>query len=255
MSYVIKFGSYTFPAGFHPASQPSSRVIGASKLPRVDGARLATGYLDRKQLIVRGGIIKGPLNPTNDVNAGLDSLRAALAAAPANLYFGRTDRYYRNCQAEQTQIPYDATGYGRIADQVEILFTTGDPFEYSDTATSPAAHNVAASGENWTLTTAGNAPSMPALSVTVAGVGAKSINITITNQTTGESFVLAGSVTGGDVIVVDSLQQTVTISGVDKMALFDGRWISLKAGANTMLETYSGDAPSSIAATWRDRWW
>lgn len=253
MSYLLRYGTYTFPATFHPAAVPGSRVVGAEKLPRADGGRVSPSYLDTKRILVRGGLAQGPMD-SSDLRARIDALRAALAAQPQNLYLW-SDRYYRNVYVGEQPEDYEPTGFGRLA-SIEIEFVTGDPFQYSTTETTDTWSAIASTGETRAITPGGNAPALPKFAITVAGSGAKTLDWTIHNQTTDEAFTIAGTVTGGDVIDVDCLAQTVVVGAVDKMTLFDGRWPTLAAGvANTLEESYDGAALSQIVTTYRSRWY
>jgi phage-related protein len=247
---LLKFGSYTFPFGFRVSVDPASRVIPVQKLPMAHGARSITGYMDAKVITVQGQLYVGPMTLT-DYRTRLDALRAALAAGPASLYLW-SDRYYRNAQA-QDRTNYVATGFGRLGD-IDIEFTCPDPFQYAETLDS-TTEAVSATGETFAVVTAGNAPSVPVLAITAEGSGAKTIAWTITNQTTGESFTLTGSVTGGDVITVDCLNHAAAIGGTDRMDLFDGQWLTLAVGSNTLEETTGAATISQIIVTRRDRWY
>ena len=252
---MITFGTYTFPAGFYPAAEPLSHVLPHAKQPRTDGGRTVRGSLDGKKLSVVGGFIKGPLGNSTNVNADLDTMkRNLLANAPASLYYGRADRYYRNVSLEgELGISYDPTGFGRIAN-VQVNFLAGDPFAYA-TSTNTDTWTVTSSGQTHGITTGGTAYQQPTFSITVGGAGAQPITYTLTNTGTGKAFTLNGNVTGGDVIVVDTLNQTVTIAGVDKMSLFDGQWIELRVGTDTVQETYGATAITQIVTSWQDRYY
>jgi len=250
VSYVLQFGSYVFPKGFYPAEEPLASQVSAAKLPRADGARVLTGLLEKKVLKVRGGLIH---DSGLSVRTKVDALKAALQGGPANLYFD-SDRYWRQVQKESSSFGYESgTHYGRIV-TVEIDFVTGDPFVY-EVAAQNVSQAIASSPTTVPVTAGGNAPALPQWSLTVGGVGAVTLAATVTNTTTGEAFTLAGAVSGGDVIVVDSLAETVKIGGVDKMSLFDGLFPKLAVGANSIQIAYTSGTISNFAADWNNRWY
>lgn len=254
MSYQLKYGSYVFPAGWYPADDSLIRSVPVAKLARTDGARVQTGRGNEKSVELRGGIIKGPFNRT-DWRTRVDALKAACAPGTVDKLYFETDRYYRDMQVRELREPLVPTGYGRLWTDGSILLVGPDPravdtASHSDTWSGPtngATHALATVG--------GNAYADAVVTVIVSGVGSQAIDFTITNNTTGEAFTLDGTVTGGDHIIVSAFDRTVTISGVDKISLFDGEFLTLNVGANTLqFDTTSGGA-SSIVTTWNERYW
>lgn len=179
----------------------------------------------------------------------LDNLKSNLVGS-ANLYL-YDDRYWRNCQATQPSISFEPSQFERIVD-VEINFETGDPFQYSGNETLDT-WAVPTTNTTRVITTTGNVYSAPTYKLTT---GSASINWTITNQTTGKSFTIAGtSLTAGQIIEVDTLNKTVVISGTDRMDLFDGQFPELAAGANTLHNLQTLGVISSLGTLYRNRWW
>ncbi len=236
----FKFGTYSFPNTFYPELLPASRVIPMPKLPRAHGARVLAGYLDGKKITVRGGFINSV-----SLEDDLDALRAGLAQGPCDFQF-LSNRKYRLCQALGYSDTYDATWWQRIV-TIQFDLVTGDPFAYDMDDTTV---NLVSSGG--LATALGNAAAAPALSLTMGTTGA--VSLTCENLTTGESFTLAGSVVSGNVIVIDSLAQTVTIGGADRIDLFDGLWPTLVVGDNVFLLTVTSGTVSAQSATWKNRW-
>jgi phage-related protein len=253
--YLHKFGALVLPMGIAPATDSLVNVVPHAKALRGTGARAITGTPDARSLVSRGALIKGPISTPGlvTIQTTLDSLVSALITnAPANLYFGRDDRYLRNVQVES--LPQD-TGVtlGRIRD-IEIHWLAPDPFYYAVASTTDT-WTVSASAQTRVLPVSnGTAVVQPTFNITVGGVGAQTIAYTITHNTTGQAFTLAGAVTGGNVIVVNTLAQTVTIGGVDKISLFDGLWMQLQPGANTIREDYTGATITQIVTSWQDRY-
>lgn len=252
---VFKYGSYTFPNQFTVAQDDLPVFVPQARIPRRDGAHVLSGTQDAKRLSVRGGFYKGPLAPTLDVRGSLDALRTALRAYPDGIDTLQVydDRYYRCVQAVDYVDNYNPNGIFRMVD-VAFAFLLPDPFQYALSPTSDS-WTVSASNQTRTITPTGGAPSLPTLRVTVGGSGSETIAFTISNETTGESFTLAGDVNAGDVIEVDSLLHTVEISGTNKLDLFDGQFPSLLVGGNILREVYSASSITSIQTVYRNRWY
>lgn len=253
---VIVFGDYTFGNTWHPANDDFEWTPAIGKLPRAHGSRALDFYLPEKRILIRGGEIKGPFD-TSDLRPRIDAIKNALAAAPQNLQI-EPDRYFRDVRVGYFRNPYGPTHYCRIAAEMEIEFIARDPFQYallpsSDTWSSPTT------GATRTITAGGTIPAgkyiaaQPTFSITVGGAGAQTIDYTLKNNTTGQQFRLSGDVTGGQVIVVDTLDQTVQIGTTDEIALFDGEFVSFDYGANAMEVTIVTGSISQIRTTWRNR--
>lgn len=251
MSKLFKFAGVTLEPGFYVAEDNLPQQVPRAKLPRTDGARNIRGSLDARTIRIRGRLIGlGGTIGAVDLRAKIDSLRSAIfASAPASLYAGRSDRYLRNAQCEGVREVFDATGYDRNV-EVELEFLAADPYYYSTTATSDS-WTVTASGQSRNILVSGNAAAAPVFTFTIAGAGPVTLAITLTNNSTGKSFTLTGAAYGGDVIVVDTLNQTVTTSGVNTIALFDGIWTPMVGGgfSNSLTVTYTGPAVTSIATS------
>lgn len=251
MAYGLQFGTVVLPILFYPEAEDYSAAAPSTKLPRADGAVQRIGYLDKRKVTVRGTIIHNVLS-LGAFRTQLDTIKAAIRSqGQANLYI-ETDRYYRNAQPVATSFQYNSL-YSRIAPSVQIDFECGDPFQYS-TATSSVSASGLTSGSTITATPTGNAYSQPQFSLTAAATGA--IAATVTNTLTGEAFTLAGTVTSGNVIVVDSLNETVQIGATDYTALFNGIFPRLSATANAITINWTGTVSVTAAQVgWLNRWY
>lgn len=255
--YEPAIGDWTLPLGFKIIEDPQPRTVPVQKLSRAHGARVQTGYLAEKRFRIEGGFYKGPLD-TSAIRPKIDSLRAALANAPFTLHI-YSDRHYKNVQTDGPVDSYVPTGFNRFAD-ISIPLITGDPFHYQNTETvdiwTPGTNRTLTVRENSDLDTGLSSPPVaPTFKFTVGGAGAVTIDWRWQNTTTDQEIALAGSVNGGDVIVVDCLNQTCTISGTDKMNLFDGQWLQLPVGDNAMSLTQTTGTVSQIESRWQERRW
>lgn len=251
MARIIKFGSTELPPGFAPAGESIGIDLQPMKLPREHGARVLTAYQTEIVVPIRGRFIKGPipiLFGQNDMRGAIRSLHSLIRSGPQNLYF-YDDSYLRNCQG-QFSCSNEPHLFEKIVD-VEIQFTSGDPFWYDGNETlddwsSPAGTRV--------VTTGGNASAQPQYRFTT---GSASINWTLTNNTTGKSLQIAGtSLTAGQVIVVDTLEKTVKIGTTDFMSLLiaGSEFFPLANGANTLQITTTLGTLSLLRTVYRNRW-
>jgi phage-related protein len=250
VTYQLRFGSYDLPSGITVAQVPMARRVPSANTPRYDGARTLTGQLDLKAFSLKGGIF-WPLGSTDRtwLRGQLDTLKGALGGGPQN-FTTDSDRYYRQCQSRAYTDDYEATGFNRLVN-ISFEIVTGDPFSY-ETAAQSAARVLTIAGQTQAAVNAGNAPAAPSIALTVGSAG--TLAATITNQTTGDVFTLAGAVTFGDIITIDGLLQSVTRSGVDVMTLFDGQFPRLAVGSNTFLFAWTSSSFSHVTIAWNNRW-
>lgn len=252
MTYGLQFGTFAFPVGFYVASIDMTREVPSAKLPRADGARVILGYLDAKKITVHGGVYHASLSTGGGatVRAQLDALKGALAQGPAAFYTD-SDRFYRNCQQSAYSDTFDPTEFNRMC-TVAFDLISGDPFSYEVAAQSPS-QAISASGQTMTVTNGGNATAAPQFLITVGTTG--TLFATITNTTTGEAFTLNNAYNAGDVLIIDSLAQSVTKAGADITADFEGVFPRLLPGANTITESYTYGAISNLALHWNNRFY
>lgn len=251
MSVQLKFGSFVFPAEFHPADDSLAMAVPFVKLPRAHGARQLSGYAEGKVVEVRGGIIKGPMD-NSAWRPRVDALKAALQGVH-NLYF-ETDRYYRCMQLRDFRHPFQPTGYGRLALDISIQFVGPDPRAFDTTSNTDTWSGPVPASTHYVVP-GGNAFADPAISLVIGGAGVQVVDIRLTNNTQGKYFTISGTLNGGDIVVVDSLLKTVTVSGVDRMDLFEGEFFGLEAGSNQLQYDQTTGSISTISTVWQDRYW
>ncbi len=250
-TFGLVYGNYTFPAGWAPADVSLVSAVPVSKRPRTDGSKALTGTLEARRVLLRGGFIGG----ATDLRTKMDAmLRELHRNRGASLYLD-TDRYLREVEVLEARLPFDQIGWGArlLAAEVELL--AGDPFFYSTTETTDT-WNAPASLDTRVVTNGGDAPARPEYRITVGGAGAQTIGYRLDNLTTGKYVTLAGAVTGGDVIKVNTQAETVLIGSTDKISLADG-WLRtwLNAGNNTLKITITAGSITSIATVYRNAYY
>jgi phage-related protein len=251
-------GSYTFPDNFYVTEIRDNTRTQNDEIPRRHGLLVADQYAAEK--IIR---VEGTLSHSMDVRAQLSSLLVALFGGRQKFYLQPstatpTEDRYIYATAQNPSQAYDA-GLFRHHGRFSIDLLCDDPFweaetESSDTWDTTALATPAPSGTR-NLAVGGDAPSWPTLALTVAGTGTIGVTVSLGDI----SFELAGSVTDGDVIVVDCRNGTVTLDSddSDKMSLFDGDFFSLTQNASNVLtleDSGAGSYISQIVTTWRNRW-
>ncbi len=246
----LAFNGTEFPLGTSVQEILRGRTIGRAKLARADGMRQTGGYRNGIDVALTVPICKGPLDETA-FRSRRDTLRAMLAVGPARFHCGYSDRFYRCCEPEgEAEAVVAESLLGRFH-AIRQRIIGPDPFEYS-TAENTTTWTPT-SGGTQAVSTSGNAPAAPVISVTVGGSGLETIAFTIGNTTTDEEFTLAGEVTAGDVIVVDSILKTVKIGTTNRIDLFDGLMVTLNPGSNTIETSWSSSSIASISFAVRDR--
>lgn len=251
-NYSLVFGDYEFPPTFYVADDPRNRVVPAAKLPKTHGARVLPGTKGAKRWTIEG-MLKRDVWDATDLRDKLDALQAALQEGPTT-FRTHDDRYWCNVQQDgDLSYSYEATWFNRIV-RVRFDLITGDPHAYSDTEIIEATHAVEDTPATILVTAGGTAYALPELRLTVGGSGAVTLGATITNETTGEAFTLAGAVTGGDVLYVNSRDRTVLIGGVNQKALFDGLFPRLAVGENEFTVEYTSGTITNVGFVWRDRY-
>lgn len=247
---LLKFGDTIFPLGTSVESIERGRTIGSSKLARATGNVQTLGYRNGIRVGLRVPIYRGPLD-LSEHRARLDTLREMLAVGPSRLYV-YTDRFYRCCEPASEPEAIPATGINRIHD-VSVQIVGPDPYQYSTTETSETW--VPSSGVAHTINVAsGGVAAAPTISLTVGGSGLETIAFTVSNDTTGEEFTLAGDVTAGDVIEIDCLLLRVLIGTTDYLSLFDGLFTSLALGNNSIAISWTSSSVTSATVTYNARW-
>lgn len=141
-NYLLQFGTYVFDRTFYPADDEEAQVVPVMKSPRSDVNRQIRASLAPWRGNVKGGWIGNPSAIIGgvDIPSKMDELMEALISnAPANLYFGNSQRYLRLAQVEGVPRVYGAR-YGRAV-EIDIPFKAADPFfialQLLDHASSP----------------------------------------------------------------------------------------------------------------------
>jgi hypothetical protein len=226
------FNSATLPNVATVATPYSSRISSA-ETPSRPGGYAGQQFAAERKISLTGTLTASSYSALQ--TAWSDLLAANDVSVPAQLVVRDNWYYLATCESiadserDVTSIQYDAT------------YVCADPVAFSTTLSTPTLPTTGG-----TITSvAGNKPALPALTLTVSAAPASSY-LTVTNTTTSESFVLFPDATG--VFVIDSLAESCKVGTTDKMACFQGRFISLRPGSNTLTIATSGGAALSAAS-------
>ena len=85
MTYLLEYGSYTLPAGLYPADPSASRAVTSAKIPRADGARIPTAFLDKRVMEVFANDGEAAIFTTVDAGANDLAIEAFATGGGARL--------------------------------------------------------------------------------------------------------------------------------------------------------------------------
>lgn len=78
------------------------------------------------------------------------------------------------------------------------------------------------------------------------------INPTVENPATGDLFTWKGTVAAGQELIINTNEQTVTISGLSQIGQFEGDWLRLAEGNNRIIFTSDGGENRVIRVAWSE---
>jgi hypothetical protein len=211
---------------------PYSSRISSADTPSRPGGYPGSQFAAERKISLSGTLTAASYAALDAAWSDLVAAHDVTAPAPLLIrdgwYYLATCESIADSERDVTSIQYDAT------------YVCADPFAFSATLSTPS---LATTGGTITAV-AGNKNALPTLTLTVSAAPASSF-VTVTNTTTGEQFVLTPDVTGA--FVIDSLAETVKVGSTDKMSCFQGRFLSLRPGSNTLTITASNGATLSSA--------
>ncbi|MBI4430712.1 MAG: phage tail family protein [Candidatus Omnitrophica bacterium] len=218
-----------------------AKAISQSSLAKSHGSVIPIGK--RNNLTVK---IKGTIIGTNydNLRANLDNLKAALEKDSEQNLTLDDDR--------KVKVQYSGFSYS-----YRTLRTFAD-FSFDLIASDPLWYNQAisndtrtpTSGSGYTVNNPGNAPTRCKVTLTNNSGGAVVDNIRLKNNTTGEEFQYRGTLANTKALVVnnrvDDEDVSVLNDGVDDIKNFEGDFITLNAGDNTIVYTGAANVEVKI---------
>ena len=208
-----------------------NKSVQESALPKYDGSVIPIGK--RKSMIIR---VRGSVTGSDydDLRTKLDSLKNAVEDTAEKKFTTDDDR--------QAFVQYRSFGYSykflRRFANFSAEFICSNPFWLSQTLNSDT--RTPTSGVGYTIANAGNATTRAKITIT-AGLSAISNDIKIQNTTTGETFQYRGAINSSGVLIVnnrvDTADLVVTNDGTSDFPNFEGDFITLAPGNNTIVLT------------------
>lgn len=247
-SYFVKtYGGQ--PLGNAVASFEESVAVRSQVASSVNrGGRYSAGTVfDALMLTLSGDILGSDVGDPNDpstVRTAWDGLKAVLKPGPARQLLIDSDRYVN---AEVSSDIKSDRWTGVPARKWTATLTAYDDPPWWSVAVSTLALPAGATA----VATQGSGSCAPVISVPVSAPGG-SLNIADAN---GQTLTLTPDTAG--TYVVDSVNEIVTLNGVDKTGnVTGGDFLALLAGQNTLTLTATGGfAFSACSVRWQDRWY
>lgn len=217
-------------------------------LPRFDGSIVPIGKRKAISIKVKGTVIASDYDA---LRTNLDSIKSKLESS-AEYSFKLDDDRFINAQYKNFNWSWKRI---RTFAAFNFELIASDPFFYSNTLQSSTPSWT--TGVGFTITNAGNAPTRAKITIT-AGAAAISDDLKVQNSTTGDIFKYRGTLNSSQALVVnnrvDSSDVSVTNNGTDDIVTFEGDFITLNPGNNTVILT-SAASTATIQIQWRDSWY
>jgi len=244
----IKFGSLEFTDDIVISSFEikEEKSIGITAIPVTDGS--IAEEAKRKSLTISvEGTVSG--SEYDDLRSNIDTLRAALQNG-FQKFTTDNDRYIM----AQLKNFNKALILARQLANFTATFVAHFPFWLSETEHTD--ERTPTSGVGYVINNAGNAKARVKIEIT-APAGDITDDAKIENTTNGKSFQYRGTVVAGNVLEVDNRYDTddfeVLNDGADAMVDYEGDFIELEPGDNTIV--FTGTAGATVKITHRDCWY
>jgi len=206
-------------------------------------------------------LIKTVASNTHDFEIYVDDLKIWRVSYQAEFddlmrWVGRTDlKFYKDTSryinVESMDLKNHSWIVGDAKSKATLELFCPDPFWYADDETTEDTWTVSASPDTNDIMNKGNIDVFPVIEITAAAD--LSGGIEIENQSDGSvlfSYV-DSNFTSGKKLTIDCVNGTVDLDGTDTFRFFEGQFLRLLAGSNTLQYT-GGDC--SIVVKHRDRW-
>lgn len=182
-----------------------------------------------------------------DYQTKWDSFMAAMAK-PNQTFAYKAGRYIN---VDSIDVRSHAFIIGDLAAIAEFDLYCADPFWYADSETTESTWTVTSSPDTDSYTNTGNVEVFPTIEITAsADLGS---GIELKNQTDDNTLFTYtdSSFTSGKKLTVNCKLGTVNLDGTNTIRFFEGQFLRLLVGANT-LEYTGGNC--AIVLKHRDRW-
>lgn len=239
-------GSFSFDQSHLAIADINIRVaksIQAHPLPKYHGSVIPIGKRRSIRVKISGTCIG---TEYDNLRTNLDALKAAFESTSEQNLTLDDDRILK--------VQYENFGYSfenlRAFASFQVDVIASDPFWYAASLTTDT--RTPTSGVGYTINNPGNAPAR--VKITGSNSGSLISDLfKIENSTTGEVGQFRGDVQIGDNLVINNRVDTedleVTNDGVDAIVDFEGDFITLNPGDNTII--FTGQASTQIVLAFR----
>jgi len=192
-----------------------------------DSTTTTSAFLTRKNVNINGVIA---VSGRELLETSISDLKRIVKGVNKDLIIAVSgeQRLYRQATIANISIMKIAGGYAEI----ELEFTVGDPYNYSQTNTEVLNRVNATSGnQSYPVIFAGTANQLPVFTYTVDALNPtlSQVDVTISNPTTGDYITISRAWAVADVAIIDTLNSTVTVN--DEAFDFTGRFPAWEQGA------------------------
>jgi len=240
----ITFGSADLSSYFSNFSESNTNRFTAVRIPQRDGAIIQTPTVGTKIINLSGSIFGTNHENTRDL---VNSLTGELYEKGFDKLRIYNDKFI-NCYIESFEHTIQGKD-GQTEAKVKARFRAdASPFWENDTAVSSTQN--ATSGDVFLYTNNGTANTPPKITIVNCTGGNMSLikfEIGVTN------WSYTGVLAAGAELVVDSRSFTVTNSTAEDFGNFDGNFITLVRGVNSL--QYTGLDPVGFNITYNPRWY
>lgn len=242
---VVKFGSFQFTGNYSVSdfSFPETMPVKVNDIPKNDGSVAAEAKRKSMNIKIKGTVQGADYDATR---TNMDALKAAIYSGKQN--FTLDDDRQIKCQLKSFN---PKPIFLRRYIEFTITFTADYPYFVNQTLSEDDASRD--DNDTFALVNNGNAPARVKVTATAPG-GGISDNFSITNQTNSLKSTYRGDITAADDLIIDNRVGSddfiITNDGVDDFANFEGDFLVLNPGSNTIL--YEGDDATNLKFEWRD---
>ena len=226
-------------------SEKSSKPVQATNIPVTHGAIAEEAKIGPKTITIQGDIVGSGYEA---LRTNIDALKAGLMNGIQNLT--KDDERYIACQLKDFSYAYD---HLTLRATWTASFIAHFPFWLSQTLNTDT--RTPTTGVGYTITNAGNAPTRVKIAITAPGGGITDA-MQIENTTRAEICSYRGTVAATKILIIDNRVASddfaVTNDSASDLANFEGDFINLDAGANTIELT---GTMGSTVVSWRDAWY
>ena len=246
----FEFGGYDLSEWVEAWSASTPRRVEESAVPRKDGVLVNDAKSGARRITLRGTVsaeTPAALRSLWDqVLAGLHNTTGNETSAIAKLRVW--DDRYVNAQLDAIREDYLT---GLVGITFEASYIAGEPYWIAD-AVSSSLVTPATSSYTFSVVVGGSRPTAP-LGIIITAGNALPPGMSVTNLTTGETWVYDHILDSSAALTVNHQDITVTKAGVNALDGFAGAFFALRPGPNT-LQLAAETTAHTVQVVWQDRW-